>query len=346
MARARDPRSSSRSALAARLRRRLRPPRRLRPTRAGWVFCALTFGVGFAALNTGNNLLYLVLSAMLGFLVLSGVLSESALRGVRVVRRLPREMFAELPALVALEIHNDQRRVPAFALVVEDSIDAGGACVAAGRAFALRIEPGGHETRAYSMTPARRGPLAFSGFRIATRFPFGLFSKSLEIDAPRHMLVYPAVDRLAGMPVPVDAEDGGGGTPRGALAGEASGVREHRPGDPVRRIHWPSTLRTGTLIVRSHEAEPQSEHEIHLRTRDEHAGEAFEANVRWAASECVRLLESGARVGLRTDSLRIAAGDGALQRARLLSALARVVPDAPLATRERRQTASGAERAA
>ena len=39
----------------------------LRPTRAGWIFFLLTFGVGFAALNTGNNLLYLVLSLMLSF---------------------------------------------------------------------------------------------------------------------------------------------------------------------------------------------------------------------------------------------------------------------------------------
>ena len=68
---ARDPGPDQRSAVARRrpLRRAfsgalrwLRPPRQLRPTRAGWSFFALTFGVGFAALNTGNNLLYLVLS--------------------------------------------------------------------------------------------------------------------------------------------------------------------------------------------------------------------------------------------------------------------------------------------
>ena len=53
----------------------------LRPTRAGWLFFVIIFGVGFAALNTGNNLLYLVLALMLSFLVLSGLLSESALRG-------------------------------------------------------------------------------------------------------------------------------------------------------------------------------------------------------------------------------------------------------------------------
>ena len=90
----RNSRTGRRSALTRRLSRWLRPPRTLRPTRAGWIFFALTFGVGFAALNTGNNLLYLVLSLMLAFLVLSGVFSESTLRGIRVRRRLPREFFA------------------------------------------------------------------------------------------------------------------------------------------------------------------------------------------------------------------------------------------------------------
>ena len=44
-----------------RLARWLKPPRLLRPTRAGWSFFVTTFAVGFAALNMGSNLLYLVL---------------------------------------------------------------------------------------------------------------------------------------------------------------------------------------------------------------------------------------------------------------------------------------------
>ena len=75
----------------------MKPPRALRATRAGWCFIAIIFGVGFAALNTGNNLLYLVLALMLAFLVLSGLLSEASLRGLRVERHLPRELFALAP---------------------------------------------------------------------------------------------------------------------------------------------------------------------------------------------------------------------------------------------------------
>ena len=61
----------------ARLRRRLRPPRRLRFTREGRIIVLLSVGVGFAAINTGNNLLYLLLGWALSFIIASGVLSAA-----------------------------------------------------------------------------------------------------------------------------------------------------------------------------------------------------------------------------------------------------------------------------
>ena len=176
---ARHPGRRRRSALTARLRRALRPPRRLRPTRAGWLFFFLVFAVGFAALNTGNNLLYLVLSLMLAFLVLSGVLSEAALRGIQVERRLPFEWVAGRAGRVVLEVTNAQRRTWSHAIVVEDvgaQRDAPAAPL--GRVFAMRIAPGQSEARSYRYEPAVRGELGFHGFRVTTRFPFGLFAKS------------------------------------------------------------------------------------------------------------------------------------------------------------------------
>src|SRR4030095_759081 len=87
-ARRRRRRARASRPLWLRVQRWLRPPRALRAARAGWLFFVLTMGVGFAALNTGNNLLYLVFSFLLAFLVLSGVLSEAALRRIEVRRRL------------------------------------------------------------------------------------------------------------------------------------------------------------------------------------------------------------------------------------------------------------------
>ncbi len=336
---ARNRRSGPRSALSGlarlhfwlrTLRRWLRPPRRLSPTRAGWAFFAITFGVGFAALNTGNNLLYLVLALMLSFLVLSGVLSESALRGIAVRRRLPHEVFAEAPAPVALEIHNLQRRVPAFAVWVEDRARTPAGPRSVGRVFALRIAPQAHELRSYGLRSDRRGPLELLGFRVFTRFPFGLFVKSLEIRDAIEVLVYPAVEAVVAPPSIGAAHRGGESrTGPGAAVGDVAGLRPFAPGDPARRIHWRASLRSGELVVRDVETEHAAEVEVRLRTGDAEPGSPFERLVAWAASEVVCWLDAGGRVSLRTDRYRVEADSGSRHRARLLSFLARVEPDVP-----------------
>jgi uncharacterized protein (DUF58 family) len=293
------------------------------------VFFALTFGVGFAALNTGNNLLYLVLSLMLAFLVLSGVLSESALRGIALRRAVPRELYAERDGWILVEIHNLQGRTAAYAVVVEDRIDLGDAEETAGRCMALRIEAGGCERRSYRLRPARRGELAFAGFVVSTRFPFGLFSKSLTIEAPERALVYPALD-----PVPIPRHFGGVRESGDSVAGprgrgaEVGGLREYERGDAPRRIAWRASLRSRALWVREVESEHQGEVEVRLRTAQRAADPAFERDVRGSASEIAALLARGLRVGLRTDADAIAPAAGAAQRARLLGFLARVGPDA------------------
>jgi uncharacterized protein (DUF58 family) len=280
-------------------------------------------------MNTGNNLLYMVLSLLLAFLVLSGVLSESALRGVTVRRRIAREMFAGTPAPLALEISNGQRRVPSFAIVVEDLLGPDvDRAAPAGRVFALRVGPGKTETRAYRFAPARRGELAFAGFRVTTRFPFGLFSKSMLIEAEDRALVFPTVEYLVpmhrGSPTRDWGETAGG---RGGDGSQVAGLRDFVSGDHLRRIHWKASMRRATLLVRDRERDQKAEFEVLLRTRGARPGDAFEAAVSHAASEVVTHLGAGWRVGLRTDSERLEPAEGRAQRDRLLCFLARVEPD-------------------
>jgi uncharacterized protein (DUF58 family) len=294
------------------------------------MFFLITFGVGFAALNTGNNLLYLVLSLMLSFLVLSGVMSESALRGIRVRRHLPRELFAGAPATVGLEITNQQARVPSFAVLIQDRLlEDGLAKRNTGRCFAIRIGPGETVPRSYSFIPKHRGPIRFVEFEVFTRFPFGLFSKSLTLESENLALVYPGIEPLSVPPDFGAAREVGDGICSVEGAGSAvSGLREYASGDPVRRIHWRRSLRKGTLLVRQIENEQQREIEVRLRTAGQQPGEAFERAVRWTASEVVALLETGSRVSLRTDGTLIQADHGASQRGRLLGFLAKVTPAA------------------
>jgi uncharacterized protein (DUF58 family) len=326
----RDLRASSRSSLIRRLRRWLRPPRRLRPTRAGWVFFALTFGVSFAALNTGNNLLYLMLSLMLAFLSLSGFFSEAALRGIHVTRRLPREIVVGRPARISLEITNAQLRVPSFAISVEDRVheDREARERAAGRVFVLRVGPGQTEEGFYRFEAPQRGGVTFTGFSVATRFPFGLFRKSLTLENPARTLVYPELERVvAPLGSSAAREQGESLVVRRGSGADVGGLREFVNGDSARRIQWRASLRRGSLVVRDSERRQEAEIEVCLPTRGRRPGRRFEQAVSKAASQVEAALEAGHRVALRTDETFLAAGLGSRQRSRLLSFLALVEPD-------------------
>ncbi len=339
-------------------KRRFRPPRRLRATRAGWCFIAIIFGVGFAALNTGNNLLYLVLALMLAFLVLSGLLSEASLRGIRVERRLPRELFAGGPNRIVLRVHNDQKRVAAFAISVEDLLESsedsddeaehrsrkekrrekreakrnakrggegGLPDDRAGRSFVLRIAPNEKADRSYVFEPEQRGDLRFERLRISTRFPFGLFVKSAELDLPESALVYPEIfetllredETAAGD----DPEVRSGGARRGD---DLAGLREFVAGDSVGRVHWRRTLQAGRLLIGEREGEASGEIEVLLSLAAGLPPEVIENRIAQAASEILAALEAGLRVGLRSPQVRIPPGLGTGHRTELLSYLARV----------------------
>src|SRR5207244_7165856 len=116
-------------------------------------------------------------------------------------RRLRRRAEVGRPHLVEIEVFNHKGRVPSYAIEVED-LRAGQP--ADKRCFFLKISPSSAQVAAYRRTPARRGRDRHTGFRIATRFPFGLFEKSRELEAEGELIIYPAVD-----PVRLPVQDSG-----------------------------------------------------------------------------------------------------------------------------------------
>lgn len=222
-------------------------PRRLRFTREGRVYLLATLGVGAAAVNTGNNLLFMVLGLLLSLIVLSGVLSEVALRKLRVRRRLPRRAFAGTPCLVELEVHNEKARAPSYSIELEDLVE--GQATEEGCYF-LKVAAGQSETGAYRYDAARRGRLRFTGVSVKTRYPFGLFEKSRELEVVDELVVYPAV--AADAPPPLDPGAIGREAPtrRHGPGTEVDGLREYREGDEARAIHWRRTASLGRTVVR------------------------------------------------------------------------------------------------
>jgi uncharacterized protein (DUF58 family) len=134
------------------------------------------------------------------------------------------------------------------------------------RCFFLKISPSSAQVAAYRRTPARRGRDRHTGFRIATRFPFGLFEKSREVEAEGELIIYPAVD-----PVRLPPEDpgrrAGGATANGRGAGdETYALRPMRDGDDPRDIYWRKSTIGDTLILRERARETRPDIELAIDT--------------------------------------------------------------------------------
>ncbi len=87
-------------------------------TRVGVVYVLVTLVIGIAALNTGNNLLYIVVAAMLAAMLVSGVVSAQVLRGLELEVRLPEHVFAGRPVAGRIILRNSRRLLPSFSIRV------------------------------------------------------------------------------------------------------------------------------------------------------------------------------------------------------------------------------------
>jgi uncharacterized protein (DUF58 family) len=300
--------------------RRLRAWRRIRFTTGGAVFTAGAFAIGFAAVNTGNNLLYLLLGAMLGFIALSGWLSEQDLRGLELKRRTPQGVTVGKTFRITYHVTNRKRRFPTLAVqLLEEGLP--------GAAFIGRLDPDDSTTVRSENHFIKRGIYPLESLTLSTAFPFGLFTKERDVSLPGELVIWPRADRPVSIPTP----PGGRSRPRYSDAsgvtlgarGEFRGLREYRVGDDPRDIHWRSTARTGEPVMREYDQDTAETIWICLDTRDE-PGDRAEGAVETAASLAARAFHEGRRFALATPAGHVGTGTGAAQLERVLDVLARV----------------------
>ncbi len=312
----------------------LKLPRRLKVTREGKYFILITFGVGFAAINTGNNLLYLLLGMLLSLIVVSSVMSEMSLRQLTVKRRLPPRAQVNRAHTVEVEVHNHKDKVPSYAIEIED-VRAGQP--ADKRCFFLKISPGSAQVAAYRRTPARRGRDEHVGFRIATRFPFGLFEKSRDLEAHDELVIYPAVDNVTLPPKLARGAEAGQGLLEAGRGHDILTIRPMREGDDVRDIYWRKSV--NQLVVRERAQEAEQDVQLVLdnqataNANDKEWATAFEGRIRDTASRAVAHLKRGDRVTVRTVTGEAVRVDRAVGADPLLRFLALLEPQPVRASR-------------
>lgn len=153
----------------------------------------------------------------------------------------------------------------------------------------LPAVPGGsHAETTLELTPQRRGLLQFSGVAIASPDVFGLFRRLAESPLPQSVLILPKRYPVTAIPLPGSMRYQPGGVALAAAVGESEefiSLRDYRPGDPLRHIHWRSWAKSGKPIVKEFQDEFFVRHALILDTfcRESHS-DIFEEAVSVAAS--------------------------------------------------------------
>lgn len=282
-----------------RRRKGWRPPRELNFTREGKYIVGITLAVGFGAINTGNNLLYLVLGMLLSMIIVSGVLSEHALRRLSVTRVLPNTVFADRPFLTSIALHNHKKRTPSFSIQVEDIVQGRASTK---RCYFLKVPAGAEQRTSYRSDFARRGLYVYEGLRVRTKFPFGFFVKTRRLVMPAEIVVLPRISPIPALPPEVLAQIGVAPRPHRGQGREFHGLRPWRDGDDARDICWKRTARENRLVLREFEADGRNAVTVYLNTRAPvgTTKEALDDAVDLAASLLVHFNRRGSEVCLRT----------------------------------------------
>lgn len=219
-------------------------------TREGWFYMAGILLIALAALNTGNNLLFLILASLIAAILMSGILSSITISGVAMRLELPEHIFAGQPVRARIELENEKFTLPSFSLRVEGAQIKGAAALLETPVYFPYLPKRSRVNQSVPITFARRGAYRQDAFRIVTRFPFGFLQKSRRVELRTEALVYPSVEPTAEF---LEILPGLQGVLESLAKGRGQdlyGLRDYVPTDSARHVHWKASARLGSLMVR------------------------------------------------------------------------------------------------
>lgn len=313
-------------------------------TRVGVLYVASIVLIGIAALNTGNNLLYIVVAVMLGAILISGIASAVILRSVELEVRIADRVFAGQRVKAVVKVRNIRKRLPVFSLVVKP--------VAPAKSHAWQwvrstftFPPGRPNERVWLTLPdrqlkrvsvvspapildcrevylpflaageeqsaeievmfARRGCYQAGVFGIRTRFPFAFLAKTRHIRSARRVFVYPRLQPST-MATISPQINGEIETFSRGQGSELYRVREYQAQDSVRHVDWKATAKAGSLMV--HEFTRDDEVRVRMVFDNPAAGlvseTQYEEGVSIAASLAWHLTTEGKNVSYLAPGLQ------------------------------------------
>ena len=262
-------------------------------TRAGLWFTAACVVIALAAFASANNLLFLILAAMLATMLVSGFISRLSLAGLEIDFHLPEHISAGRQIAGRAVVRNTKRWMPSFSI----RLAAEGGNQISEPLYFPAIPGCASAEGPVQLRFARRGVYRDNGFRFSTRFPFGFTERRIHVVLRRDVLVYPSIEPqegfeklLVSLVGEVEAQVRGAGH-------DFYRIRPYEALESARHVDWKATAHTGDLQVREFARDEDLAIALCLDLDAREADvEWFERAVSCAAFLAWRIHERGARL--------------------------------------------------
>ncbi len=199
--------------------------------------------MGFAAVNTGNNLLFLIVSGLLAFMSMTGLAGMLNLQRLTPELLPPAEIYAGTPTPFRLRIHNGKLHLPSFLLRLE--------CPEGQGITVPVVPPGGSAEGVVILSFPNRGRIGIGQITVSSRFPVNFFKRFWSFSLPVTCIVFPRLqpslavgDGSEAMPIGQTARHLRG------LDGELERIAGYSGSEPLRMIHWKLSARGDDLLVK------------------------------------------------------------------------------------------------
>jgi uncharacterized protein (DUF58 family) len=259
-------------------------------THAGMVYAGLVIVIGVAALNTGNNLLYIIVAAMLAAIIVSGIASAVVLRDLQLDVRLPEHVFAGRGTTGKIVVRNPRKRVPSFSVSVVSlqknknekhwglertafgfppgrpekeqwirtpdwrvrrvAAKTPAAEIFQGAAYFPYIPPKSEQRADLELRFEKRGHYQQNSFGLRTRFPFAFLSKTRRVQLQREVTVFPRIEPTDQFFQILPLITGEMESFLRGRGHDLYRIREYTSEDSARHVDWKATAKSGMLKVR------------------------------------------------------------------------------------------------
>ncbi len=259
--------------------------------------------VAIIAFAFANNLLFLILAAMLSTFMVSGFVSKLGLAGLELDLFLPIHISARRKVRAGVRLKNLKGWVPSFSIHLEGAAESGFDSI-----LYFPVIPGGATVEeVVDVSFPRRGAHNQRSFQFSTSFPFGFSERHEMVTTRREILVYPCLDAQPGFEALLASVHGEMETIQRGRGHDFYRIRPYEALESARHVDWKATAHTGNLQVREYTREQERSVEIYLDLDVPFGAEDwFESAVECTAFLAYELSSREARVRLRTQEFDVA----------------------------------------